>query len=134
LRPLEDELVEVDFNPAALYWCENSSTVPLNLPLYNEDTETKWSNLDTNGNTQTSHPVPIWGYPNRTLYFESDAAGTLDIEIYVGGGWQVYDSPSVTANELLSYNLPAEMQAPLMRCVYTPTDSDTITYSEVHLA
>ena len=109
-------------------------TPPRQFALYNENTSTRWSGLATGGSVQTSHPVPIWGYPNKTLYFESDAAGTLDIEVYVGGGWRVYDSPSITANELLSYNLPAEMQAPIMRCVYTPTNADTIAYGEVHLA
>jgi len=113
---------------------QGQPTPPRQFPLYNENTDTKWSSLATGGSVQTSHPIPIWGYPNKTLYFEADAAGTLDIEVYVGGGWRVYDSPSITANELLNYTFPAEMQAPIMRCVYTPTDADTIAYGEVDVA
>jgi len=107
---------------------------PRQIPLYTENTDTIWRGLDTGGSQMTSHPVPIWGYPNKTLYFKSDAAGTLDIEIYVGGGWQVYDTVSLSANELESYPFPKGMQAPIMRCVYTPTDADTISLAEVNLA
>jgi len=102
--------------------------------LYKESSTTKWSGLDTGGTKQTSHPVPIAGYPNKTVYFKSDAAGTLDIEVYVNGGWEVYDSITPTANELEYIGLPTEMQAPLLRCVYTPTDADTINLAEVNLS
>jgi len=102
--------------------------------LFVEDSTTKWNNYDTGGTVQTSHPVPIWGYPNKTLYFKADAGGDLDIEVYVGDGWEVYDTVSLTANELENYPFPREMQAPLMRCVYTPTDADTILLGEVDLA
>ena len=111
-----------------------ASTPPRQYPLYKENTSTKWNGLATGGSVQTSHPVPIWGYPNKTLYFKSDASGTLDIEVYVGGGWEVYDSVSPTAGELETYLLSQEMQAPIMRCVYTPTDDDTINLAEVNLA
>ncbi|MHA1262696.1 MAG: hypothetical protein ACTSSA_11515 [Candidatus Freyarchaeota archaeon] len=107
---------------------------PRQFPVYNENSSTKWSNLATGGNTITSHPIPVWGYPNKTLYFMADAAGALDIEVYVGGGWRVYDSPTLTANKLLVYSFPAEMQAPVMRLVYDPTDADTIVLAEVDMA
>jgi len=107
---------------------------PQRFPLYNWNTDTEWSGLSTGGSVQTSHPVPIWGYQNKTVYAQADAAGSLAIEIYAGGDWREYDSVTLTANELEHYTLPAEMQAPLMRCVYTPTDDDTIAYGEVHLA
>jgi len=113
---------------------EGQPLPPRQFPVYNENSSTQWDALATGGTIQTSHPIPIWGYPNKTIYFKSDAAGTLDIEVYVGGGWETYDSPSLTANELLTYNFPAEMQAPIARLVYTPTDTDTINLAEVYLS
>lgn len=107
---------------------------PRAYQVYNENSSTEWDGLDTGGDKQTSHPIPIWGYPNKTLYFKSDASGTLDIEVYVGAGWEVYDSISPSADELENYIFSQEMQAPIMRLVYTPTDDDTINLAEVHLA
>jgi len=104
------------------------------LSLYNEGTTTEWSNLATGGAVQTSHPVPIMGYGRKTAYVQADAAGDVDIDLYLDGDWRTYDSVTLTANELEHYTLPAEVQAPLMRLVYTPTDADTITLGEVGLA
>lgn len=92
-----------------------------------------WDSLDTGGSVQTSRPIPIQGYKNKTVYFKSDAGGDLDIEIYTAtGSWEVYDTISVTADELEVYSITNK--APLVRCVYTPTDSDTINLGEVHLS
>jgi len=115
-------------------WFAGDPHPPKTLKLYNENTSTKWEGLATGGAVQTSHPIPTNGYPRKTLYFQSDAAGTLDIEVYAGGGWRVYDSPTISANELEVYEFPQESQFPIMRCVYTPTDDDTIAYGEVDLA
>jgi len=107
---------------------------PIQLSLYTENTATKWKALATAGNLQTSHPVPIWGYQNKTLYFMADAAGTLTIQVYVSGDWRDYDTPVVAANTLVTFSFPAEMQAPIMRCTYEPTNNDTITLAELHEA
>jgi len=103
-------------------------------PLYNENTNTKWDSLATGGAVQTSHPVPIFGFSDKVVYVEADAAGDLAIELYINGDWRQYDSVTLTANELESYTFPTEVQAPLMRCVYTPTDDDTIAYGEVDVS
>jgi hypothetical protein len=107
---------------------------PLTLPVYRESTNVKWNGLATGGVTQTSHPLPIWGYSRKTLAFQSSAAGTLDIQVYAGGDWRSYDTPGLTANKLLSYNFPQEMQYPIMRLVYEPVDADTIACGELFLA
>jgi len=115
-------------------WFAGDPHPPKTMKIHNENTSTKWEGLDTGGAVQTSHPIPTNGYPKKTLYFQSDAAGTLDIEVYAGGGWRVYDSPTIAANELEVYEFPQEAQFPIMRCVYTPTDDDTITLAQVSLS
>jgi len=106
---------------------------PRTYELYTENSTTKWNNTSLSAVT-TSHPVPIWGYRDKTLLFQSNAAGTLDIEVFAGGGWRTYDSISLTADSLTKYVFPEGFQAPLMRCVYTPAGTDTIAVAEVHLA
>jgi len=107
---------------------------PRQFPVYTENSETKWSNLATGGVTVTSHPIPIWGYPRKTVYFMSDAAGTLNIQAYLGGGWKTYDSITVAANSLEVYPFPAEVQIPIIRLVYEPTNDDTIIFAEVDMS
>jgi len=134
-KPWDEKVTfPIDKSWECIYASDGPAVPPRQHSLYNENTSTKWRSLATGGSVQTSHPVPIWGYQSKVIYVEADAAGDLAIEIYVGGGWQEYDSVTLTANELEEYTLPAEMQAPIMRCVYTPTDADTIAYGEVHLA
>jgi len=105
---------------------------PRQYAVYNENSSTKWSSLATNGATQTSHPIPVWGYANKTIYVKADAAGTLEIQAYIGGGWQVYDSIVLTANELEAYYMSAIV--PIIRLVYEPTNNDTISLAEVYMA
>jgi len=106
---------------------------PRQFPLYNENTSTQWQGLNTGGAVQTSHPIPIWGYENKVLQFQSDSGGTLEIQLYLGGGWRTYYEKTVTANELFTYSL-GEGEAPIARCVYTPTNSDIITLGEWYLS
>ncbi|MBA7636312.1 hypothetical protein ES703_43929 [subsurface metagenome] len=104
---------------------------PRQYPLYTNDSKTKWNGLST-GDVITSHPVPVWGYERKTLFFQSDATGTLTIQIYTGGEWRDLISITLEADTLLVYNLNAE--APIARCVYTPVGTDTIAAAEFHLA
>lgn len=103
---------------------------PRQYALYTQNTSTKWKALATAGAVLTSHPVPVWGYPMKTLVFQADAAGNLDIQVYVGGGWRSWVPGGITlvANQLEVYNLNGEV--PIVRCVYTPTNADTITLAE----
>lgn len=102
--------------------------------LYTEETSTEWNGLATAGNVVTSHPIPVWGYPNKTLVFQADAAGSLDIQVYVGGDWRSWVPGGITlvANQLEVYNLNGEIA--VARCVYTPTNNDTITLAECYLS
>ena len=112
---------------------EGDPLPPRQYLLYTENTSTKWNGLATAGVVQTSHPVPVWGYPMKTLVFQADAAGNLDIQVYAGGGWRSWVPGGITlvANQLEVYNLNGEV--PIARCIYTPTNADTITIAEWYL-
>jgi len=99
-------------------------------PLYTEDTNTQWAGFTTSA-IVTSHPIPVWGYEGKSLLFQSDSAGDIDVEIYAGGAWRVFESRTLSAGSLEVVNL--NVVAPLARVVYTPTDSDTIQVAECNL-
>ena len=105
---------------------------PRQFALYTQNTATKWTGLAT-AIAVTSHPVPVWGYARKTLVFQANAAGTLDIQVYAGGAWRSWVPGGITlvANQLEVYNLNGEV--PIARCVYTPVGADTITLAEWYL-
>ncbi len=107
---------------------------PRQYALYTVNTSTKWNGLATAGVVLTSHPVPVWGYEKKTLLFQADAAGNLDIQVYTGGAWRPWVPGGITlvANQLLVYNLNGEV--PIARCIYTPTNADAITLAEWYLS
>ncbi len=106
---------------------------PRQYALYTESTATKWTGLAP-GAVITSHPVPVWGYPVKTLVFQATAAGNLDIQAYVGGGWRSWVPGGITlvANQLEVYNLNGDV--PIIRCVYTRVAAETITVAEAYIS
>jgi len=116
----------VDTN--SLIAADGEPITPLMIPAYKENTDTKWTGLATAGALQTSHPVPVWGYTTKSLYFMADGAGTLTVQIYAGGGWRDIATPVVAANTLVVYNL--DYETPIARCLYDPSNNDTITLAE----
>jgi len=126
-----DDYTEWEVYPNGIRAVDGEPITPLNLPLYTENTSTKWNGLSP-GAAVTSHPVPVWGYERKTLLFQSDAAGTLDIQVYAGGAWRTWASITLVANQLEVYNLNGEV--PIARCIYTPTNADTIAVAEWHLS
>jgi len=110
---------------------EGSPLPPVQFRVYTENSSTKWQGSSLSGTVQ-SHPVPVWGYPNKTLYFKSGAAGTLRVQIYVGGGWVTRYEKSLTADELFVYTLDEEV--PIARCEYVATNSDAIDVAEWYLS
>jgi len=104
---------------------------PIQFPLYTENTSTKWNGLSTSV-AVTSHPLPIWGYRNKTLAFQSNAAGTVTVQVYVGGAWRDYVEKTLTADELWTYIITADY--PIARCIYTPVATDTIAVAELYLS
>ena len=112
---------------ATLGFAAGDPLPPRQYSLYTENTGTKWNGLTTS-TPITSHPVPVWGYPRKTLLFQANAAGTLAIQVYAGGAWREWASITLTANTLEVYNLNGEF--PIARGIYTPVGTDTIAVAE----
>jgi len=104
---------------------------PYRWVVCTEGTNTRWVGLTTS-DTVTSAPIPIGGYSNKTFLFQSNAAGTIAIEVYAGGGWREVVSETVTANSLWDYVL--NLEVPIARMKYTPAGSDTIAVAECNLS
>jgi len=120
------------FSPYTGFMAEDGIPLPARqYSLYTENTSTKWSGLTT-GASLTSHPIPVWGYPAKTLLFQADAAGELRIQVYAGGGWRTIDTKTLVANALYQYNLTVEVT--IARCTYNPAGSDTIAVAEWYLS
>jgi len=82
----------------------------------------------------TSHPFPVLGYQNKTIYFQATQAGTLNLEVLMQtDNWRIYDSVNVSADKLLTYVMDG--QAVLARVTFTPSSYPaTISEAEVVLA
>jgi hypothetical protein len=93
---------------------------PRDYPLYLTGTNTKMAGYSISSGSVTSHPVPVFGYAMKTLYFQAGQAGTLSIEaLTLTGNWRTYDSVSVSAGTLKVY--PMAGDAVLARVTFTPS-------------
>lgn len=106
------------------------SSPPRQFALFNEHTNVRWAGQAISAKA-ISHPIPIWGYTQKTLLFQATGEGTLDIRVYAGGDWRLYKSVPVAANALVTENI--DHQAPLVRYEYTPGASQTVKVAEVNL-
>lgn len=121
----QNNLVALDGDPLS----------PRQYALYNENTETKWNGLVLSGagDVKYSHPVPIWGYPGKSLYFQANGAGTLIVQFYIGGGWRTAKTVAIEADVLDIQVIDSE--TPIMRCQFTPDAYPaTITCAEVYVS
>jgi len=106
---------------------------PLNLPLYKYQESTWLAGMEVDPDV-TSHPFPLFGFAGKTINFMADEAGTLTIEVFnvATENWREYDSISVVANALETYNMAGEEV--LGRIVFTPdAPPATILEAEVNL-
>jgi len=118
-------------NPRSFRVMDGDPLPPRHYDLYSAGTNTKW--VGNSFNTAiTSHPIPVFGYPKKVFLFQSNAAGTVAIEVYAGGGWREVVSETVTANSLWDYVL--NLEVPIARMKYTPTNSDSIAVAECNLS
>jgi len=113
---------------------DGKEIIPLSLPLYLDNSDTALAGYSISSGSVTSHPIPIFGYDRKTLLFQADQAGTLQLQIYtLAGNWRTYDSVSVSANTLLPY--PMSGDAVLARVTFTPSAYPaTVSDAEVVLA
>jgi len=81
----------------------------------------------------TSQKVSLFGYEKKTIYFRSDTAGTLTIEVKTHSGeWRTFDTVSVSAGSLETYIQTAI--ARLLRINWNPDSyPSTIQEAEIHL-
>ena len=129
--PAEEEVI-LGFGYGSSFMASDGNRCPpRHFAVYTENSSTKWAG-STFSDTVTSHPIPVWGYTKKCFLFQSNAAGTIAIEVYAGGDWREVVSETVTANELWDYVL--NLEVPIARMKYTPTNSDTIAVAECNLS
>ena len=121
-------------SPAWFRVNDGKDIIPLQLPLYLENSDTRLAGYNISSGSVTSHPFPLWGYSNKVLLFMASQAGTLDIQVYtLSGNWRSYDTVSVSANTLVKYRFQDTF--PLARVVFTPgTYPATINEAEIDIS
>jgi hypothetical protein len=121
-------------SPAWFRVSDGKDVAPLQLPLYLDNSDTKLAGYSVSSGSATSHPFPLLGYMNKTLFFMANQSGTLDIQVYtLSGNWRSYDSVSVSANTLIKFRFQDAF--PLARVVFTPnTYPATISDAEIDLS
>jgi hypothetical protein len=88
--------------------------------LYVSGTDNGLAGQSISSGSITSHPVPMWGYDRKVIYFMANQAGTLEIQVLsMTNNWRTYDSVSVSANTLIKYRI--EDPVILARVVFTPS-------------
>jgi hypothetical protein len=98
---------------------DGKDIIPLALPLYLDNTDTALADYSISSGSITSHPIPVFGYSEKTIYFMASQSGTLNIEVYtLSGNWRTYDSISIPANTFYAYKMTGD--AVLARVKFTP--------------
>jgi hypothetical protein len=112
---------------------DGNEIVSMSLPLYLDNSDTTLAGYSISSGSVTSHPIPIFGYDKKTILFQANQAGTLQLQVYtLAGNWRTYDSVSVSANTLSKYILTGD--AVLARIIFTPsTYPATVSDAEVIL-
>ena len=133
-----DTDILLPFPPHYFSISEGEPSPPRVYQCYTENTATEWQNLATAGATMISHPIPVWGYPDVTVMFMADAAGTLQVQTWWGdgtnGGWYDLNAPGgvvVVAEQ--PYIFRPDGIYSIIRLVYEPTNGDNIAYAQVHM-
>ena len=125
-------------SPYRLRLSDGHEITPMQLPLYDEDTNTRFAGLVIAAGSETSHPVPVFGFNMRTFHFRADQAGDIDIEILTeAGNWRIYSPDATghtegtyTANELWSFVMTGDLV--LARLTFTP-DAYPCTVSDAEV-
>jgi len=127
--------IEEDFDVRNWFFLSGEPAPPRNYRLYDYEADTLLTagTYDT-GTSHKSHPVPVQGYRDVSIYFRADTASTTDglaVEIYTqNGNWRTYATRTLAANELEVINLTG--RTPLLRVAYEPSATGaSITDAEV---
>jgi len=130
LEGLEQDLV-FPLAPSLTRYGHIAELPPRVFRLYDAGTKVLFAGLAIAAGSEISHPVPVFGYSKKTLFFQATQAGTLLLEVLMEtGNWRTYDSLSILANTLLAYLVDGK--AVLMRVTFTP-GSYPATISEAEM-
>jgi hypothetical protein len=120
---IEFYLTDVDkyyLDPTQFRAMSGDPLPPRSYQLYLAGSNTKLAGYSISSGSVTSHPVPVFGYKDKTLYFQADQAGTLLLEILtLSGNWRTYDSDTISANTLWWYKMTGDNV--LARLTFTPS-------------
>jgi hypothetical protein len=128
------EKVVFPLNPFNFFLVDGDPLPPRVYRLYQTGADTLLAGLSLSSGSVTSHPVPVFGYRDKTLYFQANQAGSLLLEVLMqSGGWRTYDSDTVSADTLWWYKMTGD--AVLVRLTFTPSAYPcTIAEAEVDLS
>jgi len=94
------------------------------FPFYEQGAETIMAGSTYDAEV-ISHPVPSFGFKDKTILFQADTDSTTDgfkVEVYtLAGHWRTYDQMTTTAGELETYILSS--QALAIRVRYDPAST-----------
>jgi len=107
---------------------------PRRYPLYETGTNNLFAGKTIDAGTLTSHPVPVFGYRDKTFYFRAGVEGDVTIEVLTqAGNWRTHYADTVPADTFWWLKMTAD--AVLARLVYTPTSYPaTVSEGEVILS
>jgi len=109
-----------ELSPVNLKVFDGDPAPPRLYRLYVSGTNTILAGYSISSGSVTSHPIPVFGYEGKTLFFQANQAGSLTIQILTQtGNWRTYDSVSVSANTLSKYILTGDIV--LARIIFTPS-------------
>lgn len=123
--------------PSNVRFGDGDPLPPIVYRLYDAGTLNLFAGLGIAAGSETCHPVPVFGYSGKTIYFmanQTSTAGGLLIEVLEEtGNWRTYDAITYTpASSLLAYTIAGE--GVLARITYTPSAYPaTINEAEVIL-
>ena len=130
--------MEIDHDVRNLFFFSAEPAPPRTYRLYDWEADTLLtSGTYDSGVSHKSHPVPVQGYDDVSIYFRADTDAVTDgltVEMLTQEeSWRTYATRSPTANDLEVINLAGRM--PLVRIGYEPSaDGASITDAEVTMA
>lgn len=121
LLELYGQGVELTANVSPYGWrlSEGSPRPPRVVRMYRWQNANRLAGTVIAAGNQMSHPIPTYGFPNKTLHFQCNQAFTVTLEALMHtDNWRIYDTFNVAANTLKSYVM--EGQATLLRATISP--------------
>ena len=111
--------LRVDVTPDWFRWGEGTPNPPRAFRLYRSGSTSYISGSSILDDVLISHPFPLFGRKEKTLYFQTNKSGTLNIEVLtITDKWRTYDKIRVVANKLLVYNFEGAIR--IARITFVP--------------